>query len=203
MMPTPTRNELSRRRLLLTGCAAVVLCAGSAAAGVEAARALVENVVGEIGAVLEANRPRDWKIGQIERILTDNSNMDAISRRALGPAARSAGSAQLATYRSAFQGYLARKYALRFDEFFKASVTVTGAKPWKSHFQVLAEVEIPSRADLNVVFLVSNRSGQPLILDIIIAGVSLLKTEALEIRALLERSRGDLDRLTASLQSLR
>ncbi len=203
MISTLTRNDLSRRRFLLTASAAAILTTtGPAAARVEAARELIESLVGEIGAIVGSDRSMVQKTREIERVIASYADVAIIARSTLGPRARTASSRQFRSYRDAFQGYLARKYTPRFEEFFDVSVTVTEAEPWKSHFQVRAEVAMNGRPEHSVIFRVSNRSGQLLVFDIIIEGISILKTEALEIRGLLDRSRGDLNKLTARLQSL-
>ncbi|MCY3995768.1 MAG: ABC transporter substrate-binding protein [Rhodobacter sp.] len=182
--------------------AAAIVVAPPAAAEPEAAKVLIERVVGEINAALGSNRSRDTKVGEVERILDTYSDLATISRSALGPPARSATSGQLVAFRNAFRGYLARKYTPRFEEFFGSSVSVVAARPWKSHFQVQAVARINDGQAIDVIFMVSTRSGDPLIFDILFSGISVLKTEALEVRGLLERARGDLERLTANLRSL-
>ncbi len=199
---THMRNNPSRRRILLTGAAAAILAAMPAAAKPEAAKALIERVVGEISSAVGPNRSNGRKVNEIERIIGTYTDLATIARSTLGPPARAATSGQLRAYQNAFRGYLARKYTPRFDEFFGGSITVIDARPWKSHFQVSTTAEMQGREAFSVIFLVSTRSGKPLIFDIIIAGVSVLKTEALEVRGLLDRARGDLDILTANLQSL-
>ncbi len=199
---THMRNDPSRRRFLLTCGAAAALAATPAAAEPEAAKALIERVVGEINVALGSNRSRDTKVGEVERILDTYSDLATISRSVLGPPARSATSSQLLAFRIAFRGYLARKYTPRFEEFFGSSVSVVGARPWKSHFQVQTVARINDGEAFDVIFMVSTRSGNPLIFDILLSGISVLKAEALEVRGLLERARGDLDRLTENLQSL-
>jgi len=199
---THMRNDPSRRRFLLTCGAAAVVVATPASAEPEAARALIERVVGEINVALRSNRSRDTKIGEVERILDTYSDLATISRSVLGPPARSATSSQLLAFRDAFRGYLARKYTPRFEEFFGSSVSVVGARPWKSHFQVQTVARINDGEAFDVIFMVSTRSGNPLIFDILLSGISVLKAEALEVRGLLERVRVDLDRLTVNLRSL-
>ena len=48
-------------------------------------------------------------------------------------------------------------------------------------------------------FVVSDRSGKILFVDILIEGISLLKSERVEIGAMLDRQGGDVDRLVAAL----
>ncbi len=179
-----------------------IVAAMPALARPEAAKALVERMVSEINAAVASDRSRDGKVGEVERILNTFTDLDVIARSTLGPPARAAKPRELRAYRDAFRGYLARKYTPRFEEFFGGVVTVTDSSPWKSYFQVRATARISRPEPYDVVFMVSTRSGRPLIFDIIVSGVSILKTEALEVRGLLDRARGDLGRLTVSLQTL-
>ena len=200
---THMKSDPSRRRFLLAGGAVAIAAAMPAAAQSEAAEALVERVIGEISNTFSSNRSRDWRVGEIERIFNNYTDLDGIARSALGPPARSASPGHLRAYRDAFRGYLARKYARQFEEFFGGTVTVTNVDPWKSHFfQVHVTAKMNGSETFKVIFIVSTRRGKPLVFDIIVSGVSVLKTEALEIRGLLDRARGDLGRLTISLQSL-
>jgi phospholipid transport system substrate-binding protein len=51
-----------------------------------------------------------------------------------------------------------------------------------------------------VTFLVSDRSGSVKFFDLLIEGISLLKTERTEIGAMLDARRGNIDQLTADLR---
>jgi len=76
------------------------------------------------------------------------------------------------------------------------------AEKWKSHFQVHTVSKLSGTAPFSVIFRVSDRSGQPKVFDMLIEGISLLKTEAVEMAALLEKRRGDLKQLIRDLPKL-
>ncbi|MEL7117704.1 MAG: ABC transporter substrate-binding protein [Pseudomonadota bacterium] len=166
------------------------------------AKALVNRMVGDINAIINSGRSEAQMIQQFEGIFSTYGDVPTIARSVLGPPARSLSSGELRSFTRAFQGYMARKYGKRFREFIGGQIVVTRAEPWKSHFQVLSTVNLRGKAPFTVVFRVSDRSGRDLFFDMLIEGISLLKTEAVEIGALLEQRRGNVARLTTDLQRI-
>jgi phospholipid transport system substrate-binding protein len=96
---------------------------------------------------------------------------------------------------------MARKYGARFREFIGGQIVVRDARAVKSFFEVQATAELRGQAPFAVTFLVSDRSGQDKFFDLLIEGISLLKTERTEIGAMLDRRRGDIDALVQDLRS--
>jgi phospholipid transport system substrate-binding protein len=60
----------------------------------------------------------------------------------------------------------------------------------------------PGQAPYAVSFMVSDRSGADKFFDLLIEGVSLIKTEQTEIGAMLDRRGGSVARLTQDLKSM-
>jgi phospholipid transport system substrate-binding protein len=58
---------------------------------------------------------------------------------------------------------------------------------------------MPAYEPFEVDFLVSDRSGQPLVFNLIIEGVNMLLAERQEIGALLDRNSGNIDALIDDL----
>ena len=59
---------------------------------------------------------------------------------------------------------------------------------------------MPAYEPFEVDFLVSDRSGQPLVFNLIIEGVNMLLAERQEIGALLDRNAGKIDALIDDLR---
>ena len=59
---------------------------------------------------------------------------------------------------------------------------------------------MPAYEPFEVDFLVSDRSGQPLVFNLIIEGVNMLLAERQEIGALLDRNSGNIDALIDDLR---
>jgi len=205
---TPTRNSLSRRAVLAQGAAAAVLVPALAgqpawALNTSQAKALVNRVVADINAVIGSGASLNRMIAQFEQIFARYADVPIIARTVLGRGpANGASSAQMRAFTTAFRGYIARKYGRRFREFVGGEIVVDRAEPWKSHFQVFSTVNLRGQSPFSVVFRVSDRSGKDLFFDMLIEGISLIRTEQVEIGAIWERSGKSIDRLTNSLKSL-
>ncbi len=204
---TPMRSEMQRsgmtRRGLLAGVAAAALVGAAAdpalALNTGQAKAMVDKLVAELNVMINSGKTASQLRGRFEQFFVTWADVPTIARSILGPDARSASAAQMRAYTAAFQGYMARKYGKRYLEFQGGEIVVQRAEKWKSHYQVHTTVKMRGRAPFSVIFRVSDRSGREKIFDMIIEGISLLKSEAVEVRALLDRNGGSIDKLTQAL----
>lgn len=192
-------NDLTRRGLLAAG-AALALARPALALTANEASALIQRATGEINAVINSGKSESAMYGDFERIFARYADVPTIARSALGPDARRASQGQLRAFTQAFQGYMARKYGRRFREFIGGQVVVQGARQVKTFYEVNATANLRGQAPFAVTFLVSDRSGRDLFFDLLIEGISLLRTERTEIGAMLDRRGGNIDALIADLQ---
>lgn len=196
-------NKTSRRSIVLglpaLGTAAV-LAHPAAALNVGQARALIDQLVGEVNAVINSGKAERAMYADFERIFARYADVPTIARTSLGPAARQASRAQLRAYTAAFQGYISRKYGKRFREFVGGRIEVNDARPVRNYFEVISTAHLRGQAPFEVRWLVSDRSGRDRFFNLLIEGVNMLATERTEIGAMLDRRRGDISALTADLQ---
>ena len=188
------------RRSLLAAAAAIALVRPAQALTANEASALIQQATAEINAVINSGKGEAAMYRDFERIFSRYADVPTIARSALGPDARRATQGQLRAFTQAFQGYMARKYGRRFREFIGGQVRVQGARPVKSFYEVNAVADLRGQAPFSVTFLVSDRSGRDLFFDLLIEGISLLRTERTEIGAMLDRRGGNIDALIADLQ---
>ncbi len=198
------RPENPPRRRVLIGAAAL---AGAALTGAPAlamsdaqAKALVDKVVADINRIIASGKPEKQMYRDFEQIFARYAYVDGIARTVLGPPARQASKAQMRAFAKAFQGYMGRKYGKRFREFIGGKVIVKGARKIKSFYEVTTTVVLRGEDPFTVTFMVSDKSGKPLFFDMLIEGISLLKSEKSEIGAMLDKRRGNLDALIADLK---
>lgn len=195
-------NAITRRGVLaLLGGAAMLAALPRRALAVSpnAAVALVQQAVDEVYSVINSGQSPAAMYRQFEGIFARHSDVDAIARTLLGPAARTASSADYAAYRTALQGFIARKYGKRFREFVGGRVEVTGAKPVKSFISVTSTAYLRGQEPFTVEWHVSDRSGRVLFFNLIIEGVNMLATERAEINAMLAKRKGDVAALARDL----
>lgn len=195
-------SELTRRGVLagITASAAISLARPAAALSVAEARSLIDQVVGQINTIIASGKSESGMISDFERVFARYADLAFIAPRILGPAARSLSSAQMSAYTAALQDYISRKYGKRFREFIGGQIQVQDARAVQSYYEVISQVQLRGKAPFEVRWIVSDRSGRNLFRDLIIEGVSMVATEATEVRAMLDQRRGDIAALTADLQ---
>jgi phospholipid transport system substrate-binding protein len=201
---TPTPILTPNRRSFISGLSAlafaVVLPLPARAITVDEARALIDQLVGEVNVVINSGRSQNAMIREFEHIFARYGDVPVIARSVLGPAARQASRADLGAFTEAFQGYMARKYGRQFREFRGGRIEVTDARPVRNFFEVISTAYLPGEAPFEVRWHVSDRSGSDRFFNLLIAGVNLLATERTEIGAMLDRRRGDIAAMTADLR---
>lgn len=192
------------RRQFLCGVAALALIGMApralALSEAEASR-LIASAVADINRVINSGKSERAMYGDFERIFRKYADVPTIARTTLGPPARQASSAQLRAFTDAFTGYLSRKYGKRFRDFIGGQIEVTGTRAIKSFQEVRAVAKLRGQPPFAISFMVSDRSGSDKFFDLLIEGISLLKSEKAEIGAMLDRNRGNIDGLVADLKT--
>ncbi len=197
---TPTQTKLSRR-VLLAGSAAFI-ATPSLAINASSAETLITKVVDQINSIINSGKSESRMFNDFENVFAKFADVPIISASVVGPPWRSASNSQKRAFQKAFTRYMAVKYGRRFREWIGGKISVDRAEPWKSHFQVHTQAVMQGHAPFTVIFRVSGKSGKDLIFDMIIEGISLLKTEAVEVRATYDANGRDLGRTTKALQNI-
>jgi phospholipid transport system substrate-binding protein len=198
----PSKARLSRRNVL-------AIAAGTALAGLiprtglaltdQQASDLIQAVVNDINKVINSGKRGSTMYAEFERIFVKYGDVPIIARSSLGVAWRSATPAQQAAYTTAFQGYMARTYGARFEEFVGGKIEVTGTKKVTSGFLVSSLAYLKGSKPFTVDWQVSDKSNK--MFNLYIEGISLLATERTEIAAMLDKRNGDLDQLIKDLRT--
>lgn len=189
------------RRSLLLGVSSLALVPGAAFALNEAqATKLINSAVADINRVISSGKSENAMYKDFERIFYKYADVPTIARSALGPPARSASRSELNSFTAAFTGYLSRKYGKRFREFIGGQIEVKAARAVKSFQEVKAVAVLRGQPPFDISFMVSDRSGSDKFFDLLIEGISLLKSEKAEIGAMLDKRRGDIGGLIQDLQ---
>lgn len=192
---------MTSRRTFLSGSAAFALlaAAGPALAATAAqAESLVDKLVADINRVIASGKGEAAMVRDFEAIFKRYGDLSTMAAYAMGVDGRRASGAQKKAFTDAFSGYISRKYGKRFREFIGGRIEVNGSSQGRNAYVVSTTAYLRGEAPFEMTFHVGQKSGK--MFNIFIDGVNMLLTERTEIGALLDRNRGDIDKMIAELR---
>lgn len=193
-------NNILNRRVFVATSAAFALAAPTAFAASNAqAEVLVTKLVREINEIIASGKSESAMIKDFESVFRRYADVPAIARYAMGVDSRRASASQLSRFTDVFAGYLARKYGKQFRKFIGGQIEVNGSKPVKKYFEISTTARLKGEAPFEVLFFVSDGSGDLLFFNMYIEGINMLLTERTEVGAILDRNRGNIDTMIDDL----
>ncbi len=196
-------NPPLSRRSFVAGLAATALVAGlrpAFAFSAADAKALIEKVIADIQTIIDSGKSEKAMLKDFEKIFSDYGDVPVIGQLVLGADGRSASPAQKAAFAEAFKIYISHKYGRRFREFIGGRIEIGGSRKVKRFYEVTTTTYLQGQAPFEVVYVVSEKSRR--FIDMKIEGISLIKSERAEIGAMLDKRRGNLDKLIADLRKM-
>ena len=198
-----SKNLLDRRLFVFSTTFAAVSGAANVgwAANAKDAEVLVTNLVTDINKVISSGGSEAVMVKQFETIFKSYADVPTIARYALGNDARALSKSQMEKFTKIYSVYVSHKYGRRFREFIGGKIVVQKSRPIKSFFEVETLAHLKGWEPFTVSFLVSNRSGKLLFFNMFIEGINMLLSERTEIGAMLDKRRGDIQRVMEDLQN--
>ena len=161
------------------------------------ARSMIDDVVVTINDIINSGQTEQKLYQRFEGVLTKYADMPSIARSVLGPVARTTNPSTLDSFQRAFQSYLSEKYGAQFRTFIGGEIAVNSVTKLNSIYDVRCVAKLKGRDPLQISFIVHQKSER--FIDLQIEGISLLKSERVEIRSRLDRVGGSVEALSNSL----
>ena len=194
---------LTRRNFVSTSTFAVAFVSSNfvSADNAKDAELLVGKLVAEINNVISSGTSEQLMVKQFEEIFKLYADVPTIARYALGTDARSLSKPQMERFTKVYSVYVSHKYGRRFREFIGGKIVVQKSRPIKSFFEVETLAHLTGWEPFTVSFLVSNKSGKLLFFNMFIEGINMLLSERTEIGAMLDKRRGDIEKVMEDLKN--
>jgi phospholipid transport system substrate-binding protein len=196
---------LSRRKLFAAG--ALLALATSVGLPVQAAtvddpQAFIQNLGNKAMKVLgNTALSQDQRGHEVRQLLTVNFDLDRIGALALGRFGKQATEAEWREYRALFQDYIVMIYSTRIGDRSWNSFTVLGSRQSSDGDTIVAsETTTKGEAPNRIDWRVHSVGGSLRIIDVAIAGISMVVTQREEFGSVIQRSDGGIAQL---LQRLR
>ena len=194
---------LTRRNFVSTSTFAVAFASSDlvSADNAKDAEVLVGKLVADINNVISSGNSEQLMVKQFEEIFKLYADVPTIARYALGNDARALSKSQMEKFTKIYSVYVSHKYGRRFREFIGGKIVVQKSRPVKSFFEVETLAHLKGWEPFTVSFLVSNRSGRLLFFNMFIEGINMLLSERTEIGAMLDKRRGNIEKVMEDLQN--
>jgi phospholipid transport system substrate-binding protein len=204
--------SFGRRQLIYASAALLsALLPGRAARGLPsaaAAEAVVQQLVEQVWQLLaERGEAPEIDREHLLSVLDQGTDLTLLGRLVLGRYWRDATSRQRTEYLQLFRRYMLQTFIQRLRQYAGTDMSHPGER-----FQIIASrpvgerdilvqsrVAPPTSQPLRVDWRLRERPGEPVIIDLIVEGISLLVTQRSEFAAVLER--GGIEGLIAELRA--
>jgi ABC-type transporter MlaC component len=179
-------------RLIAASLFAALISAAPAAAGEaeeQAALAVTRTLVSEAHAAMTASGlDASARFARLKQVISDSFAFDIWERFLVGD--RDLTPAQLNEFRGLLPGFLARLYANQFGKGLEAAPAISGARAVREDIMVAAEIPRATGKALPVDYRVREFGERgPLVIDVMVAGISFLVLKRDEFKGLID-SRG-------------
>ncbi|MDP6426995.1 MAG: ABC transporter substrate-binding protein [Rhodospirillales bacterium] len=140
------------------------------------------------GALNSGGLTLDQKEARVRKLLSENFDLKLIGRYVLGRAWRKTPEEQRTQYLELFEQFVLRTYSRRLGGYTGQKFVVVGAKQFgKQDVLVSTKISRPSGPPIEAGWRVRLRKNGLKIIDVMVAGVSMVVTQKSEFRAVISR----------------
>ncbi|MEL6792104.1 MAG: ABC transporter substrate-binding protein [Pseudomonadota bacterium] len=164
------------------------------------AEVFVEGVVADLRALVENGKSGPEGAAEFLALLEAKASLEAVGKFAVGRTWLEMSDDQRGAYGAAFRNYISQTYQNRFGEYAGEDIVLNGSvDAGRKGVLVKSLLKRPSAESITVEWLVSDRSGETRLSDIVFEGVSLAITLRELFGGMIETRGGDIDRFIADL----
>ncbi len=135
-------------------------------------------------------------------LLTTNFDVPTIGRYALGTYWKTASDQQKKDYMGLFENMIVKTYSQRFSEYSGQSFKVSNAQDLNEKDAIVSSQIVQTDGPaVNVEWVVRTKSGAMKVVDVIVEGISMSKTQRSDFSAVIQKGNGDINALLDSMRS--
>ena len=164
----------------------------------------VQSTVNRTSQILEKNISKQEKINGIKIIAKETVDIEGIGFYSLGSARKALNDSQKEIYINLFENYFLKSFSSRLSEYTNPKIEVRSKKIINKNYTIINSILIstPERPEVKIDWRVYTKNPEnPLIRDLIIEGLSLVRTQKEEFASILNSNNGDINALFKSLEN--
>ena len=163
----------------------------------------VQSTVNRASKVLSDNLPKDQKIKKLKSIAAETVDIKGIGMYTLGPYRKTLSENQKKEYDTLFKQYFLKTFSSRLAEYSNPEIEVKFKKELNKNYTMVSSILIATeqRPEVKIDWRIYTKNPDDLkIRDLIIEGLSLVRTQKEEFSSIIQSNDGNIDALFASLR---
>ena len=163
----------------------------------------VQSTVNRASEALNDKFTKKEKIEKLKEIANETVDIDGISLYTLGAYRKNISQDQLNQYKILFKQYFLKSFASRLAEYSNPEIEVTSKRELNKNYTMVSSILIATeqRPEVKIDWRVYAKNPEnPMIRDLIIEGLSLVRTQKEEFSSIIQSNDGDINALFSTLK---
>jgi len=163
----------------------------------------VQSVVNQASLILAKNFTKEQKIEKLKSIAEKAVDIRGIGYYSLGTHRKNLSDDKKKEYLNVFKKYFLKSFASRLAEYTDPKIRVISQKKLNEKYTMVSSILLATEEKPEVKIdwrIVTKNPDKPLIIDVVIEGVSLAKVQKEEFNSVIQSNNGDINALLTSLK---
>tara|TARA_A100001015_G_scaffold55392_1_gene60845 strand:- start:48 stop:650 length:603 start_codon:yes stop_codon:yes gene_type:complete len=166
-------------------------------------RDFVQSTIDKASEILSSESSKDEKIVQLRNIAKNTVDIRGIGFYSLGSHRKSLDSDQKKEYLKIFEQYFLKSFSSRLAEYSNPKIRVDSQEKLNEKYTMVSSTLLAGddKPEVKIDWrIVTKDPNNPLIIDVVIEGVSLAKVQKEEFNSIIQSNDGDIKKLFTTLQ---
>ena len=163
----------------------------------------VQSVANEASLILAKNFTKEQKIEKLKSIAKESVDFQGIGYYSLGAHRKNLSDDKKKEYLDIFKEYFLKSFSSRLAEYTDPKIRVDSQKKLNEKYTIVSSVLLATeeKPEVNIDWrIITKNPDKPLIIDVVIEGVSLAKVQKEEFNSIIQSNNGDINALLTSLK---
>ena len=163
----------------------------------------VQSIVNQASEILTSNYSKEEKIQKLKLIAKENVDIRGIGFYSLGSHRKSLSDDKKKEYIDIFEQYFLKSFSSRLAEYTDPKIEVNDQEKLNEKYTMVSSVLLATKDKPEIKIdwrIVTKNPDKPLIIDVVIEGVSLAKVQKEEFNSTIQSNNGDINSLFLSLR---
>ena len=163
----------------------------------------VQSTVNRASAILTKSISKEDKMNELKLIAKDTVDIKGIGLYTLGSFRKNLSDSQKNEYSNLFENYFLKTFSSRLSEYTNPKIEVTDKKVLNKNYTIVNSILVGTseRPEVKIDWRIYTKNpDNPLIRDLIIEGLSLVRTQKEEFSSILNSNNGDINSLFKVLE---